>query len=238
MSTAGTTSASQAPRATPGLTRAGSGVATFHRILVNTLFANITSSYLWFALTFWVYLESRSVLATSIVSGLYMLASALTGTIFGAIVDAHRKKTAMLVSSFVTLVTYVGAGGLFLGIPTPRLVDWSGPWFWVFTGLILGGGVVGQLRGIALSTTVTLLVPTDRRDRANGLVGTVQGLAHMATSVLSGLSIGLLGMGGTVVIGIVLTVVALGHLLPIRIDEPRAQGAAAGRWARIDLRGT
>ncbi len=97
MSTAGTTSASQAPRATPGLTRAGSGVATFHRILVNTLFANITSSYLWFALTFWVYLESRSVLATSIVSGLYMLASALTGTIFGAIVDAHRKKTAMLV---------------------------------------------------------------------------------------------------------------------------------------------
>jgi DHA3 family multidrug efflux protein-like MFS transporter len=42
----------------------------------------------------------------------------------------------------------------------------------------------------------------------------------MITSVFSGLSVGLIGMGGTVAVAIVLTVVVLLHLLPIRIDEP------------------
>ena len=34
----------------------------FNQVLVNTFIANLTTSYLWFALTFWVYLETRSVL--------------------------------------------------------------------------------------------------------------------------------------------------------------------------------
>ena len=39
---------------------------TFAGILVNTALANITTSYLWFALTFWVYLETRNVIATGV----------------------------------------------------------------------------------------------------------------------------------------------------------------------------
>ncbi len=42
---------------------------TFVHVLVNTAVANITTSYLWFALTFWVYLQTRSVLATGIIGG-------------------------------------------------------------------------------------------------------------------------------------------------------------------------
>ena len=41
------------------------GNRTFAQILVNTAVANVTTSFLWFALTFWVYLETRSVLATA-----------------------------------------------------------------------------------------------------------------------------------------------------------------------------
>ena len=37
----------------------------FRRLLVNTLVSGVTSSFLWFALTFWVYLETRSVVATA-----------------------------------------------------------------------------------------------------------------------------------------------------------------------------
>jgi len=61
---------------------------------------------------------------------------------------------------------------------------------------------------VGWKATVTLLVPADRRDRANGLVGAVQGIAFMVTSVFSGLSVGLLGMGWTVVIAIVATAIA------------------------------
>ncbi len=194
-------------------------VRAFYQVLVNTAVANVTSSYLWWALTFWAYLETRSVLATAIIGGSYMLLVAVLGVVFGVIVDRMKKKAVMVLSSVVTLTTYALAGALYLAFPESVLVNWGGPWFWVFAGVILVGGVVENLRNIALATTVTLLVPADRRDKANGLVGAVQGIAFMVTSVFSGLSIGLLGMGWTVVIAIAATAVALIHLLFVPIPE-------------------
>jgi DHA3 family multidrug efflux protein-like MFS transporter len=206
-------------------------VRAFYQVLANTALANVTSSFLWFALTFWAYLETESVLATAIIGGSYMLLVAVFGVVFGVIVDHMKKKAVMVLSSVVTLSTYLIAGALYLTFPESVLIDWSGPWFWVFAGVILVGGVVENLRNIALSTTVTLLVPSDRRDRANGLVGAVQGIAFMVTSVFSGLSIGLLGMGATVIIAIVATALALLHLLFVSIPErgiAHVEGAPKG----------
>src|SRR5687767_2803382 len=162
-------------------------VKHFHRVLFNTLIANVTSSFLWFALTFWVYLETHSVMTTAIVGGLFMLLTSVFSIVFGTFVDHHKKKTVLLVASFATLVTYVLAGLVFVAFDKGQLIDWNGPVFWLFAGVILAGGVVGQMRNIALSTIVTLLVPEKQHAKANGLVGTVQGLSFMTTSVLSGL---------------------------------------------------
>jgi MFS transporter, DHA3 family, multidrug efflux protein len=215
----------------------GRTLHNFYQVLVNTALANITSSYLWWALTFWAYLETRSVMATAIIGGSYMLLVAVFGFVFGAIVDHMKKKAVMLLSSSITLGTYLIAGGLYLVFPESVLVDWGGPWFWVFAGVILVGGVVENLRNIALSTTVTLLVPAERRDKANGLVGTVQGIAFMVTSVFSGLSVGLLGMGWTVVIAIVATALALLHLLFVRIPEQGIAHVEGAAPAKLDFRG-
>src|SRR6185369_8930407 len=42
---------------------------TFRRLLVNSLISGVTSSFLWFALTFWVFLETRSVVVTGVIGG-------------------------------------------------------------------------------------------------------------------------------------------------------------------------
>ena len=203
----------------PGVTRGEETVRAFRQVLGNTLVANVTSSYLWFALTFWAYLETRSVMATAIIGGGFMLFTAVFGTFFGTLVDRHLKKQVMVLSSTITLVTYAASGGLWLLLGEDRLADWGSPWFWLFAGVILIGGVVESMRNIALSTTVTLLVPEDGRDKANGLVGTVQGISFMITSVFSGLSVGLLGMGWTVAVAVGLTAASLLHLMPITIPE-------------------
>lgn len=208
----------------------------FLGVLVNTAAANITTSYLWFALTFWVYLETRSVLATGIIGGAYMLLLAVFAMLFGTIVDRHRKHRVMVVSGIVTLVAFLIAGALWLAFPESALLDLGGPWFWVFSGVVLGGAVIENMRNIALSTTVTLLVPEERRANANGLVGTVQGLSFLVTSVFSGLSVGQLGMGWTLAIAIVFTVVALLHLLTIRIPEERPEPTGE-RAPAVDVRG-
>lgn len=213
------------------------GMSMFVQVLANTMIANVTTSFLWFALTFWVYLETRSVLATGIIGGAYMLLIAAFGIVFGTIVDRHRKYRVMVLASVVSLAAFVVAGVLYLTQPESALLDLGGPWFWVFTGIILFGSVVENMRNIALSTTVTLLVPVERHANANGLVGTVQGMAFIVTSVFSGLAIGLLGMGWTLAIAIAATVLALVHLSFIRIPEaqPATEG---GRPPAVDLRGS
>ncbi|MFC0682378.1 MFS transporter [Lysobacter korlensis] len=213
------------------------GMRTFAQVLVNTMIANVTTSFLWFGLTFWVYLETRSVLATGIIGGAYMLFIAFFSILFGTIVDRHRKHHVMMFASVVTLAAFVVAGVLYLLHPESTLVDLGGPWFWLFAGIILFGSVIENMRNIALSTTVTLLVPQERHANANGMVGTVQGLAFIVTSVFSGLAIGLLGMGWTLLIAIVLTAVALAHLMFLRIPEEKPQGDG-GKPPAIDLRGS
>ncbi|WP_164234361.1 MFS transporter [Microbacterium hydrocarbonoxydans] len=211
--------------------------AAFGNVLLNTLIANVTTSFLWFALTFWVYIETQSVLATGIIGGAYMLFIAFFAMVFGTIVDRHRKHTVMLLSSVISAVAFLIAGGLYLWQPEAALLDLGGPWFWLFSAVILFGGVIEQLRNIALSTTVTLLVEEEKRANANGLVGTVQGLAFLVTSVFSGLSIGFLGMGWTLAIAIVAMALTFVHLLFIRIPEGTPQPDPNASSA-LDFRGS
>ena len=227
----------QHPAPHPQVVPPPDGMRTFIQVLVNTALANITTSFLWFALTFWVYIETQSVLATGIIGGAYMLFVALFSMVFGTIVDRYRKHVVMVFSSLVTLTAFVIAGAIYLAQPESALLDIGGPWFWLFSGIILFGGVIENMRNIALSTTVTLLVPVERHANANGMVGTVQGIAFAVTSVLSGLAIGLLGMGWTLVIAIAFTLLALVHIALLRIpeDKPVRDG---DRQPIIDFRGS
>jgi DHA3 family multidrug efflux protein-like MFS transporter len=209
---------------------------TFTWILANTALANITTSYLWFALTFWVYLGTRNVIATGVVGGAYMLLIALSSISFGTFVDRYRKLSVMRFAAVFTLVMFVLSGVMFLLTPAAVLLDLAQPWFWVFTMVILIGAVVENMRNIALSTIVTILIEPDRRANANGLVGMVQGLMFLVTSVLSGLSIGLLGMGWTIAVAVVLTALAFAHLLLLRMPE-ELRPAATDAHGGFDFRG-
>ena len=210
----------------------------FANVLVNTLIANTTSSYLWFALTFWAYLETKSLVATGIIGGSYMLLVALSSLWFGVVVDHNKKKNVMVFSSLITMTAYSIAGVMFLIFDEQRLVDWSAYLFWLFAGIILIGGVVENMRNIALSTTVTILVPKDSRDKANGLVGAVQGVGFLVTSVFSGLSIGFLGMGGTLLIAVIFTYITLIHLFFVRIPEDEIVHDPALGNKKIDIKGS
>ena len=212
---------------------------TFRHILANTAVANITTSYLWWALTFWAYLETRNVLATGLIGGAYMLLISFSSIVFGTIVDHRRKLAVMRLSTTLTFTAFAAAAAVYLILPERTLLDLGAPWFWVFAVIILAGAVVEHMRNIALATTVTILVPDEDRAKANGLVGMVQGVAFMVTSIISGLSVGLLGMGWTLAIALALTGLALVHLLVIRFPEDRVAAApAATAREAVDLRGS
>jgi DHA3 family multidrug efflux protein-like MFS transporter len=203
--------------------------------------ASTTNNFLWFALTFWVYLETRSVIASSVIGGSYMLLFAASGIFFGTFVDRNKRKTSMVLSNGGSLVFFALAGVVYLVAPAGSIPQLGQPLTWVFITFVLAGAIAGNLRAVALSTTVTLLVPDDLHARANGLVGTANGVAFALTSVFSGLAIGQLGMGACLVITIGLTATAGAHLATIHIENDQAphthDEASSEGPTKFDLRG-
>src|SRR5687768_5918988 len=125
---------------------------TFPRLLANTLVTGVSSTFLWFALTFWVFLETDSVIATGMIGGGFALASAMLAPVVGTYVDRHRKRTAMLATTAVAAVGFAAATTVFFTVDGDDLPRLDGPWFWMLIAATLVGSVAGQLRGIALST--------------------------------------------------------------------------------------
>jgi DHA3 family multidrug efflux protein-like MFS transporter len=109
---------------------------------------------------------------------------------------------------------------------------------WGLALLLLGGVVAGTLFNIAIPTLVTVLVPKDRRDRANGMYGTVMGVSFAITSVASGLALGFLGMGWVLIIATLLTVISVIHLLVITIPEKTPTHTGTVKHHSVDVKGT
>src|SRR5687768_2693335 len=122
---------------------------TFYAVLANSLAAFLTNTFVWFAVTFWVYLETQSVIATSVMAGVYTIIVALSGFFLGSLVDRYPKKRVMLFSSICSLVLYVLALAIFASSPPAVFADASSVTLWIFVVLTLVGAVVGNARAIA-----------------------------------------------------------------------------------------
>jgi MFS transporter, DHA3 family, multidrug efflux protein len=222
----------------------------FYQLLGNSLIVTLANFCVWFATIYWAYLETRSVVSTAVMGGIFLLGMALSSFWLGSIVDHNKKKTAMLISSGATLVMFGLALLVYTIAPDETFKSISSPWLWIFVVLVLFGAIAGNIRGIALPTIVTMVVPEDRRDKANGLMGTIFGVAFALTNVISGFSLAFLGMFWIMAAGMMLIVLAIIHLLFIDIPEKSivsSAGAANGETppvptestkSKLDIKGT
>src|SRR5688500_12858117 len=202
-------------------------MSTFFRLLATALVVVTSNNFVWFALIFWGFLSTRSVIATSTMGGVFLVGTAVSGIWFGSIVDHHRKKHAMLGSSLATLIAFT-IGLAFLAIAPPdAFSSVASPWLWILVVILLCGTIAGNIYNIAIPTLIGLTVPEDRRDRANGMFGTVIGMAFCITSVASGVALAYLGLQWVVVIAIGMTLLAIVMLL-----LTRSEGRRGGRVGR------
>ncbi len=211
---------------------------TFYSLLGNTLLASVTNFFVWFAVTFWVYIETQSILATSLIAGIFAVINAVTALNFGAIVDHNKKKVVMVYSSLISLVVYILAGVVYLSGSEALFKDPTSWTLWLFIIVLMIGSIVGNLRTIAVVPCVTILFNEDERAKANGEVGIVSGISFGVTSVLSGLVIGFAGMGVAVVLAIIMTTVALLHMLSISLPEKEIVHLENSGQGKLDIRGT
>jgi DHA3 family multidrug efflux protein-like MFS transporter len=215
---------------------------TFYQLLVNTLLVSIVNFTVWFAVTFFVYVETRSVFATGVVSGIFLALTALTGVWFGSLVDHHGKTAMMQVSAAASVLLYTAAFFVYQLGPRETFKDPTSVRLWAMIVLLMVGVIVGNIRTIALPTMVTALIEEGDRDRANGLVGTTSGASILVTSVISGVLVSFGGMFWVFVMALAALTVAVVHMSFVRsvpaavpaASEPGADEPVGG----VDLRGT
>lgn len=213
-------------------------MSTFHRLLVAALVVGVTNNFVWFALTFWIYLGTKTVVATSFVAGIFLIVTMLTGFWLGSLVDHHKKKNTMIVSSLVTLTLYIAGLGFYLANPSSAFNYVASAPLWIFVLILMFGVMAGNIYNIAVPTLITVLVPEDRRDKANGLYGTVSGISFAITSVASGFMLAYTGMTGVLTAAIVLTLLAVLWVLTLPISEQKIIHTGQEPPKKIDMRGT
>ena len=211
--------------------------ATFHHLLGNNLVANITNFTVWFAITFWIFLETHSVFATGMIAGIYLVFTAGLGFWFGSLVDHHGKKQVMMGSSVASFLLYAAALAYHSVTPEQHFTDPYNLGLWLFVLTAMGGMIAGNIRTIALPTLVTALIPEDRRDKANGLVGMVTGIGFLTTSAISGFLLAWGGMRWTLIFALAMTAVVLVHLLTVKFVEPRIE-THHDAPRKVDIKGT
>src|SRR5690606_38484631 len=138
----------------------------------------------------------------------------------GSLVDHHRKQRVMLASSAASFALYAAALSAHLTMPNADSGPIGGFSLWLLVVLVMLGVVAGHIRMIALPTLVTALIPAERRDRANGLVGVINGIGMVMTSAVSGFLVAWGGMGAVLVVGMTLSAAAFAHLAPVDLSEP------------------
>lgn len=212
----------------------------FHQILANNLVANVTNFTVWFALTFWVYIETQSVFATGMIAGVYLVFTAGFGFWLGSIVDHNPKKLAMMGSSVVSFFFYGLSLVMVLIEPEGAFANPYDWYLWGFVLLVMLGVIAGNIRSIALPTLVTLMIPEGERDKANGLVGMVSGIGFLTTSVISGFLVAWGGMFATLLLALALTLLAFLHLHFVQIEEGRPTPVEGEPTAprTVDIKGT
>lgn len=209
----------------------------FYYLVANTLLVNIVNMTVWFALTFYVYLQTKSVLATSIISGIYLVTVALTGFWFGSLVDHNKKKKLIMITSIISFLIFTIGYFIYTNVDHAVFTDITSPILWIFVVLNMMGVLVGNVRGIALPTLVTVLVPAEDRDKANGMLGTVFGIGFLIVSVISGILVGHSGMYLVLLLASIFSLVAIIHLWTIDVPENEIAHVEGGH-DKIDIKGT
>jgi MFS transporter, DHA3 family, macrolide efflux protein len=188
--------------------------------VVSLLGSSLTS----FALGIWVYQHTKSVTLYALV----LLSSALPPILFspviGALVDRWPRRWAMILSD-----SGAGLGALLLTLllVAGKLEVWN-------VSVILAiSSIFAAFQQPAYSAAITLLVPKESLDRANGMLQVGSAVSHIIAPVLGGVLLVTIKLEGVILLDFATFLFALIPLLLVKF--PEAEIVPAKRDKEISL---
>jgi len=194
---------------------------TFLIVWFGQLVSLVGSSLTWFGLSVWVFLETGSVTALSMMLLAGTLPRILLSPIAGAYVDRWNRRWVMIISDALT-----GLGTLVIVVAF--LTDS------ISLGvLIVVGAFASALQAFqwpAYQASTTLLVPKERYSQASGMVQMAEAAGQLVAPFLGGVLLAFGGVATLLAVDVVTFFVAVISLLIVRFPEPPASavGEEAG----------
>jgi len=203
--------------------RRPTGMAGFIIIWVGQIVSVLASSMSQFALSIWMYDQTKSALAMGVMQVFFVVPFLLMSPFAGVMVDRHDRKLMMMVSD-------LAAGLATLGILALQYFGALQYWHLYAASIIYGLGMTFQWP--AYSAAISVMLPKEQYARANGMMSLIEAGPGVIAPLLAGALLPLVGLTGLLFFDVATFILAVGALLFVHIPNPprsaegeRAQGS-------------
>lgn len=164
-----------------------------------------------FAVTIWVWEQTNSATAMSLISFSAQLPRIFITFLAGIIVDRFSRKKLMLLGDTSAILATIAVGLLYV---TGNLKIWQ------LCLIVALHGSFGQIQQLAYSASISLIVPKQHLTRAGSMIAALGYGSAIVAPALAGFLYPQIDLGGIVLIDVISFSAALGTLLITQIPIP------------------
>lgn len=184
---------------------------TFYIILLTQTISLIGSRLSALALGFLVYRQTQQATVLALIQFFDILPNILLTTFGGLAADRFDRRKVMIAAD---IGSALGTMLLLVAIAT------GGFQVWHLYAVTFLQSTCAMFQRPAFQASVTMLIPDEKRGRANALVELSQPLAGIFAPIIAGLVFAVVGIQGAILLDVLTFVVAISALILIRIPAP------------------
>jgi MFS transporter, DHA3 family, macrolide efflux protein len=188
------------------------GMTGFIIIWIGQLVSVLASGMSGFALTIWMYEQTKSVTAMGLMQVFYIAPFLIMSPIAGVMVDRYNRKLMMMVSD---LVAVIGTFGIFILYATGHLQFWH-----MYVANILYG-IGNTFQWPAYSATISTMIPKEQLGRVNGLMSLQEAGPGVIAPILAGALLPFVNLTGILFFDFATFFIAIAALLLVFIPQPQ-----------------
>jgi MFS family permease len=180
-------------------------------VWIGQIVSILASGMSQFALTIWMFQQTRSATAMGLMQVSFILPFLLLSPIAGVWVDRYNRKLMMMMSDLTAIL----ATAAILILQSLGMLQF---WHLYITAAIYGIGNTFQWP--AYSAAISTMIKKEQYGRANGLMSLMEAGPGVLAPILAGALLPILKLGGILLIDVLTFFIAIGALLVVHVPQP------------------
>jgi len=186
-------------------------MTAFLVIWIGQFISILASGMSQFALTIWMYQETKSATAMGLMTAFYITPFLLLSPIAGVLVDRYDRKLMMMLSDIVAGIATI----LILVFSALGILE-----FWMLYLVAILYGLGNTFQWPAYSAAITTMLPKEQYGRANGLMSVLDAGPAVFAPFLAGALLPVIGLNGILLADVITFLLAIGALMVVFIPPP------------------